>query len=67
MSIDYTKLSDKNIGELNEYINRNFSFIKSLSLNMEEETEKKDISYMAKIMSLTNVFNQIFFFKPKKI
>ena len=43
LNIDYTKLSDKNIGELNEYINRNFSFIKSLSLNMEEETEKKDI------------------------
>ena len=67
LSIDYTKLSDKNIGELNEYINRNFSFIKSLSLNMEEETEKKDISYMAKIMSLTNVFNQIFFFQASKI
>ena len=67
LNIDYTKLSDKNIGELNEYINRNFSFIKSLSLNMEEETEKKDISYMAKIMSLTNIFNQIFFFQASKI
>ena len=66
MSIDY--ISDENIGELNGYIYRNFSFIKSLSLNMEEEPKKKeDISYLAKIMSLTNIFNQFFYFQAPKI
>ena len=68
MNIDYTKLSDENIGELNQYIYRNFSFIKSLSLNMEEEPKKsEDISYLAKIMSLTNIFNQFFYFQAPKI
>ena len=66
LNIDY--ISDENIGELNGYIYRNFSFIKSLSLNMEEEPKKKeDISYLAKIMSLTNIFNQFFYFQAPKI